>query len=522
MATLDELHAALQRADAAGDTEAAKAIAQMYAQQMQAGSAPAKTSDTATPVPPRSWNPDALASGIKQAAIGAAASVPGLPGNMLELGRKLPDPVGFALQQLGMDKAFSNPSVLPKQNLSNPLPTSTDIENLIGGTPANGTQFAQRFLGSILGPTLYAKAGNAVGNVARLAMNSAPPSPEAAALAQKASDLGVPIRPAQTSSSGFVKTADDTLSRLPMTGYTADSATKISAEAQHEAFTRAVSRTFGEDAPALTQDVMASAKSRIGKIYDEVLPRNSIGQTPDLATQLSDIKANAIEQLDAEGAKDITAAVDKINDKLGTATGMSGRYYQTMRAQGGRLSKLSDAQDSTVAYYGTKLRNLLDDAFVSQAQGSDGARLAEARAQFRNLKTVEPLAAKAPTGQISPALLLGEVRSQFPNFATEGAGDLGDLARIGQQFLKTPPNSGTAERSFVLKLATDPLAAAKQAIAAPVAGTIGRAMGSALNATPKVASGAQINNLGTLDPRLVAMMAPQILARLLGSPLGQP
>src|SRR6185295_12025515 len=37
MATLDELHAALQKADAAGDTEAAREIAKMYAAQQSSG-----------------------------------------------------------------------------------------------------------------------------------------------------------------------------------------------------------------------------------------------------------------------------------------------------------------------------------------------------------------------------------------------------------------------------------------------------------------------------------------------------
>jgi hypothetical protein len=70
-----------------------------------------------------------------------------------------------------------------------------------------------------------------------------------------------------------------------------------------------------------------------------------------------------------------------------------------------------------------------------------------ARSQYRNLKTVEDLIEKADAGDLSPALLLNAVRKSNPNFAYGSGGDLGDLARIGQQFLKDRvPNSGTAER----------------------------------------------------------------------------
>jgi hypothetical protein len=33
--------------------------------------------------------------------------------------------------------------------------------------------------------------------------------------------------------------------------------------------------------------------------------------------------------------------------------------------------------------------------------------------------------------------------------AYNGGGDMGDLARIGQRFLKEPPNSGTAPRNMI-------------------------------------------------------------------------
>jgi hypothetical protein len=63
------------------------------------------------------------------------------------------------------------------------------------------------------------------------------------------------------------------------------------------------------------------------------------------------------------------------------------------------------------------------------------------------MKTVEPLVAKSPDGTISPALLNARVSAKFQNRAYDGGGPLGDLADIGQRFLKDGPDSGTAQRS---------------------------------------------------------------------------
>jgi hypothetical protein len=61
--------------------------------------------------------------------------------------------------------------------------------------------------------------------------------------------------------------------------------------------------------------------------------------------------------------------------------------------------------------------------------------------------TLKNLAAKANVeGEISPALLSGAVNTSFKNRAFAGAGDLGELAQIGQTFMKEPPNSGTVPR----------------------------------------------------------------------------
>ena len=75
-----------------------------------------------------------------------------------------------------------------------------------------------------------------------------------------------------------------------------------------------------------------------------------------------------------------------------------------------------------------------------------------ARYEYKNLKTVQPLAERAPTGDVSPLLLAAQVRKANPNFAYGGGGDLADIARIGQRFMRQPPDSGTPLGNKVLGL----------------------------------------------------------------------
>ena len=76
-------------------------------------------------------------------------------------------------------------------------------------------------------------------------------------------------------------------------------------------------------------------------------------------------------------------------------------------------------------------------------------QLAQTNAQYKAMKTIEPLVEKSTTGDISPAQLMQVVRKSYGGMAYNGGGPMGDLARIGQRFLKEPGNSGTAPREMI-------------------------------------------------------------------------
>lgn len=70
-----------------------------------------------------------------------------------------------------------------------------------------------------------------------------------------------------------------------------------------------------------------------------------------------------------------------------------------------------------------------------------------ARQQWRDMKTIEHLVAKAGDGIVGPAQLMGRVTTDRAGRATMAQGtrgELGELARLGQQ-LKPLQTTGTAE-----------------------------------------------------------------------------
>lgn len=274
---------------------------------------------------------------------------------------------------------------------------------------------------------------------------------ETAALARKARDeFDIPIRAGQVSGSPFVKYLDSSLNEVPLSGYAKSSAN------QRQAFSKAVAKTIGEDAPGLTQDVMAKAKARIGGEFDRVAKNTTITNSDSLLTNLGSITKEASSVLPEGEVSPLLNQVESIASAIDPKTrALSGEGYQALTRKGAPLDRLASSSNPNLRHYAQQMRGALDDALQASASGEDVAALKAARRQYKNLKTIEDLSEKAgPDGDISPASLLSAVRKSYGSYAYSGAGDMGDLAKIGQRFLKEPPNSGTATRHTIMNMLT--------------------------------------------------------------------
>ena len=271
-------------------------------------------------------------------------------------------------------------------------------------------------------------------------------------LSQPVSDLastavnkyGIPLRTGQILAANGDRAAgiaDSNMISRYGTGFAGNQA------AQREAFTRAISHTFGEDSPALTPEVMQAAKTRIGGVFNDVANRTDIVDADGVMDKLKGIVSDASQVLPADEITPISNQVARIEAAIDGTGQIPGENYQRLTVKGGALDRAMSSSNPNIRYYAQQVRGALDDGMIASAAPEDSAALQQARWQYKNLMTIKNLAAKAGVdGTISPTLLNGAVNTSFKNRAFTGAGDLGELSQIGQAFMKEPPQSGTAPR----------------------------------------------------------------------------
>ena len=284
-------------------------------------------------------------------------------------------------------------------------------------------------------------------NVSPLLMKGLDNSRGAAAvddpLAQKMVDLGIPLKQSQVNGSRFSKTVDSAVKEVPGSGAEAFNQKQLSG------FQRAVSHEFGEDSDKITPDVIDSAYTRIGDMYDTALKGKQIPFTAADLQKFADID-DKTSFLDPSHRQIVTKQLDKIIDEATKNGGMiKGETLGAIR------SNISGGIRSAPPGAGMLLGELRDH--IMDMSGSAAPQLKKANAQYSALKTIQPLAIKAQAtgGNISPALLQNQVVKTIgpTEYAKGGSGNLGnlaDLARGGQKYLKdTVPDSGTAKRSLL-------------------------------------------------------------------------
>lgn len=265
-------------------------------------------------------------------------------------------------------------------------------------------------------------------------------TPEVRALYQAAKDRGIELTPAQLSDSKALKFLQSQLSRLPIIGGNA----KL--EAQRATFNRELAKEIGEDAPVVTPEVFDRAKLRHSAQFEALTDRNSLKVTDGLLRKLGEIEDSA-KVAGGQVLSDVRAAIDDLYQRAQTGPGgvsIPGAAYQAFDSQLGQITKLGTPASHFVGRVRSAVRSAMDDS-ISPADREAWATL---RREYGNRKTLRDLVAKSEGGEISPAALMGRVTANNAGkeaMATGRRGGLGELARIGQR-LKEPPSSGTAER----------------------------------------------------------------------------
>lgn len=276
--------------------------------------------------------------------------------------------------------------------------------------------------------------GQGLGVLGRNAANAV--TPEVRQMAQRAQDLGIPLHASQVSQSLPVKVAASAGKYLPFSGY------GKAASRQQEAVNRAVGRTFGADAPRLSDDTMESARRSMSQQFEDIYNRNAVPITEKGARRLMEVEREASRRLTNDDAQVLRNQFDDIlaNAEDGV---LIGQKYQAVRTS---LMKAEGPDKLGTAV--RDLRRALDDLAAESVGGLDAAALKTLRSQWANFRVAEKaLKQNAGSG--------GDIRaaSLWPLIRKGSTKEMRELARIGQQVLKDPiADSGTAQRTLLYNL----------------------------------------------------------------------
>lgn len=519
----EQLVAALRKADAAGDTTAARAIAKrIKGLEQPAPRTPEEQRALEDKLTGTSIDPTQGNSFLQNLTIGAGKSVVDTGAGLSQLFG-----MGPSEQEVAQRREMDAPLMATGGGLTGnilggvaqtaiPFAGGAKLASLAGraapyvSAAARGAAFAgaqpvaegeSRLTNTAVGGGLGVLGqGIASGAQAAASKAAASLSPVIRQSIESARAAGIPLNVAQVTNSAPVRALQAASKYLPFAG-----ASK-SAQAQQEAFNRAVGRSFGADAPQLTDDVMRSARGRLSQTFDDIYTRNDVEIGPDVVRRMAQVEREAFEDLTAPEAQVVRNQLDKVMREAGDGI-LTGKKYQAVR------SALQKAEDGgKIGRLVRKMRNELDDAAVASVSADDAARLAKVRSQWANLRTAEDALKQVSgaAGDIRPASL-------YPLIRKGATKEMRELAKIGQNVLKDGiGDSGTAQRQMYQNLLTGGagLAAAGAGLGKLVLG--GAAVGKALNsnaASKLLQQGKPTAGLARLlqpAPRLLPLAAPAV------------
>jgi GH24 family phage-related lysozyme (muramidase) len=349
-----------------------------------------------------------LGSGNVAARIAKGAATGATSGGLYGLGATDGDTLAERFDNSGItDLSISNPALI--------------------GAVAGGAIPAAGAAASGVREAILPKASDEIAELAELAINK----------------HGIPLRRSAMGDSRAAKVLASVTKDVPLSGAVSFM------KKQGKAFNRAVAKTFGEDADKFTPELIDKAYRRIGGEFNSVLKGKSIAIGDDTLNALAKLDDEAVQALTEDTYRLVKNQVGRFLKDIDADGKISGEKINSLRSS---VTKILRRTNNDASPFLSDLQDVILDSTINGLPASEAkaARetLTRARFQYKNLKTIEPLAAKAERGYISPALLQGRVQQQFKDYARGGGGDLGELARIGQSLLKdTVPNSGTVQRA---------------------------------------------------------------------------
>jgi hypothetical protein len=301
----------------------------------------------------------------------------------------------------------------------------------------------------VAGSTVSGAVGGAIGGAALPAAPAAAGAigrtvvpgleQEAAQLGKRAKDLGIDLRLDQVSPSRVRKTVQKVSQEVPFSGV------EKFEQKQSKQWHRALSKTIGEDSDNLGPTTIQAFRKNNSDKFGEAFKGQQFNFTNMVKGDLMKIADEAKGTIDDGLAKIVKENVNSTWNQLKSGT-LSGEKLASIRSE--LLRKTTRMKNAAAPFVGDII-DKLDDIAEAQMPEASRKSLGEARRQWRNFKTVQPLLEKSTDGNINPTQLLNRVAANKYIDASKiptGEDELVDLARIGNKFMQKAGGSDTFQK----------------------------------------------------------------------------
>ncbi|WP_307702025.1 lytic transglycosylase domain-containing protein [Variovorax paradoxus] len=253
-------------------------------------------------------------------------------------------------------------------------------------------------------------------------------APEVKALADRAADLGIDIPADRLVNSKPLNALASSLDYVPGSGRTA------TMSKMEDQLNTAVSRTFGQNSPNVTQ-ALRKAGDELGGKFDKVLSQNTVKIDQQFLNDLADASQMASKELGSDGARIIQNQVDEILAKATQTGDIDGQAAYNIKKTLDRIGKRPSAE----AFYAIDLKQKLMEALNRSLGPAEAEAFKTVRQQYGNMLSLEKIAQNGAEGGISIGRLANMKNINNP--------ELQELADISAQFLKSREGAhGAAQR----------------------------------------------------------------------------
>jgi hypothetical protein len=362
--------------------------------------------------------------------------------------------IGKFVADVAPQFAIGGPSALLRILLSGGLSAATTP----GDLPERAKEGAMGLAGAGGGELI----GRAAASLVRPFANRL--TPVVREIADNAQAMGIHLRADQVTGNKALQFANSALDYLP----TSANMQQGAKDAQKEAWTRTLYAEGGHNYNPDLPNNLGPMKQRISGVYNDLSSRNSITVNNRLRSELARIG----QRYDAILPINMKAAVLGYIDNIGNARTITGDVYQSTRGQIDEAARSLRNTDPTSSAALRDIRTALDEAMQRTLSPADRAAWNTNNKDFMVRKHIEK-AIDPVTQEISPKKLINSVSQRDPNIVKYGEGPQGltDIAKVGKQFIADNlPDSGTAQRSFYMKMLGNPVSQIAQ-VTAPLLGT---------------------------------------------------